>query len=874
MLNLKAHGTISQSLHWNGGQLSVTDGRAIYVESDLISHALTIELHSELFPTFFAYRWPMTDFPTAARVVVIGGGIVGCSTAYHLAKLGLTDTVLLERHQLTSGSTFHAAGLVGQLRTSANITQLLGYSVDLYKRLETETGQATGWKMNGGLRLACNKERWTEVKRQATTAKSFGLEMELLTAKEAQELWPLMVVDDVIGAAFLPTDGQVSPSDVTMALAKGARQAGATICEQTDVLSIEVDRGVIKAVLTNRGRIECEKVVLCAGQWTRELAATIGVNVPLVPVQHQYVITAQLPGGVPADLPTLRDPDRLTYYKEEVGALTMGGYEPNPIPWAVNGIPKPFNFQLLEPDFDHFSPTMEWAMGRVPALADAGINQLINGPESFTPDGNFILGEAPELKNCFIGAGFNAFGIASGGGAGMALAEWVHTGQAPFDLWVVDIRRFGQPHQDTGWVRTRTLEAYTKHYTMAWPFEEHHSGRPVRQSPLYPQLLAAGASFGEKLGWERPNWFADLTVGEQPIDTYTYGRQNWFTAVGREHQACREVAVVIDQTSFAKFVIQGPDAPAALDFLCANDVAKPVGSLTYTQLLDERGGIQCDLTVARVSENSFYLVTGTGFVTHDADWIRRTIPLSLRAELVDVTSAWSVLSLMGPASRNILQQITNADVSNDGFPFGSVRTIGICGVPVRALRVTYMGELGWELHIPVESAVVVYGELMRVGAPLGLKNAGYRAIESCRLEKGYRAWGSDIGPDHTPLDAGLGWAVKLKTDIEFCGRAAIEQQKQKGITKMLATFTCDKEIILLGRETIYRNGERVGWLSSGGFGYTIDKSIGMGYLRNPDGVSREWATNGTYELEVATQRHPATFTLAPLYDPTNARIKA
>jgi sarcosine dehydrogenase len=816
----------------------------------------------------------VSEFPTSAKVVVIGGGIVGCSTAYHLAKLGLTDTVLIERHQLTSGSTFHAAGLVGQLRTSANITQLLGYSVDLYKRLEAETGQATGWKMNGGLRLACTNERWTEVKRQATTAKSFGLEMHLLTAKEAQDLWPLMAVHDVVGAAFLPTDGQVSPSDVTMALAKGARQARATICEQTDVLSIEVEHGVVKAVITNRGRIECEKVVLCAGQWTRELAATIGVNVPLVSVQHQYVITAQLPGGVPSTLPTLRDPDRLTYYKEEVGALTMGGYEPNPIPWAVGGIPKPFNFQLLEPDFEHFSPTMDLAMGRVPALSTAGVNQLINGPESFTPDGNFILGEAPELKNCFVGAGFNAFGIAAGGGAGMALAEWVDKGQAPFDLWVVDIRRFGQPHLDTSWVRTRTLEAYTKHYTMAWPFEEHHSGRPNRQSPLYPQLKAAGACFGEKLGWERPNWFADVTSGEQPIDTYTYDRQNWFRAVGREHVACRTAAVLVDQTSFAKYLVQGPDASKTLDWLCANDVSKPAGYLTYTQMLDARGGIQCDLTVARISDEQFYLVTGTGFATHDANWIRRNVPATHSTEVVDVTSGWSVLSLMGPVSRSILREVCGDDLSNDGFPFGRVKPIGIAGVRVWALRVTYMGELGWELHVPVESAVAVYNALMAAGAPFGLRNAGYRSIESCRLEKGYRAWGADIGPDHTPLEAGLGWAVKTGTDIDFLGRSAIAAQRASGVKKLLATFTCDPSVVLLGRETIYRNGERVGWLSSGGYGYTLARSIGLGYVRNADGVDRRWVLEGQYELEVATERHLATITLSPLYDPTNERIKA
>jgi 4-methylaminobutanoate oxidase (formaldehyde-forming) len=809
--------------------------------------------------------------------VVIGGGIVGCSVAYHLAKLGWTDTVLVEKHQLTSGSTFHAAGLVGQLRTSANITQLLGNSVELYKTLEAETGQATGWKMNGGLRLACNQERWTEVRRQATTAKSFGLEMHLLSAREAQELWPLMEVDDVVGAAFLPTDGQANPSDITMALARGARMAGATICEDTEVTAIEVVDGVLRGVVTNQGeverRIECEKVVLCGGQWTRALAATIGVNVPLVPVEHQYVITEPLDPEVPRNLPTLRDPDRLTYYKEEVGGLVMGGYEPNPIPWAVNGIPRPFQFQLLESNWDHFAPTMELAIGRVPQLANAGIRQLINGPESFTPDGNFILGEAPELRNVFVGAGFNAFGIAAGGGAGQALAEWVYHGAPPYDLWVVDIRRFGRPHTDTGWVRTRTLEAYSKHYTMAWPFEEHHSGRPCRRSPLYDTLAAAGAVFGEKLGWERPNWFADLDSGEAQEDRYTYGRQNWFGAVGREHRACREAAVLIDQTSFAKFALKGPDAMAAMDWICANDVRKPVGSLTYTQMLDERGGIQCDLTVAKVAHDEFYVVTGTGFATHDFDWISRNIPAGANAQLVDVTSAWSVLVVMGPRSRDVLSGCTTAALDNEAFPFGTWHTIGIAGCPVRALRITYMGELGWELHLPVEYAATVYAALMEAGSPHGLVSAGYRAIESCRLEKGYRAWGSDIGPDHTPIEAGLGWAVKSKSDIEFLGREAIAAQRRDGVRKLLTTFTVDPSVVLLGRETIYRDGERVGWLTSGGFGYTVDRSIGLGYVRNPDGVTADWVLAGSYELEVAGERVPATATLKPLYDPTNARVK-
>ncbi len=814
----------------------------------------------------------MKELPSTAKIVVIGGGIIGCSTAYHLAKLGFTDTVLLERKKLTSGTTFHAAGLVGQLRTSANITQLLGYSVNLYKTLEAETGLGTGWKMNGGLRLACNQERWTEVKRQATTAQSFGLDMQLLTPKEAQELWPLMTIDDLVGAAFLPTDGQANPSDITQALAKGARMAGASIFEDTEVLDLEIDKGRIRAVITERGRIECEKVVVCAGQWTRSFAARYGVNVPLVSVEHQYMVTEAF--GVPSNLPTLRDPDRLTYYKEEVGGLVMGGYEPNPIPWAMDGIPKDFHYTLLSSNFDHFEQIMELSLGRVPALETAGIKQLINGPESFTPDGNFILGEAPELKNFFVGAGFNAFGIASGGGAGMALAEWVAKGEPPYDLWPVDIRRFGRPHFDTDWVRTRTLEAYGKHYTLAFPHEEHSSGRPCRKSPLYDRLKAQGACFGEKLGWERPNWFADLAAGEEPKDVYTYERQNWFHAVGREHRAVREAAVIFDQTSFAKFTLKGRDAEEALSWIAANDVAKPVGSLVYTQMLNDKGGIECDLTVARIAENEYYIVTGTGFATHDFDWIAKNIPEGLHAELVDVTSGWSVLSLMGPKARTVLEKVTRSDVSNAAFPFGTVRTIGIAGCPVRALRVTYVGELGYELHLPVEYATTVYEALMAAGREDGLVNAGYRAIESCRLEKFYRAWGSDIGPDHTPVEAGLGWAVKLKKGTPFKGRAAIEAQVKGGVKKMLACFVPDDpSVVLLGRETIYRDGKRVGWLTGGGFGYSIGKAIGIGYVRNPDGVTEDFVLSGTYELDVAMTRIPCKVSLKPLYDPTMSRIK-
>jgi sarcosine dehydrogenase len=814
----------------------------------------------------------MAAFPTQARIVIIGGGIIGCSTAYHLARLGWTDVVLLEANKLTSGSTWHAAGLVGQLRTSANITQLLKYSVELYDRLEAETGQATGWKRNGGLRLACNAERMTEIKRQATTAHSFGLEMELLSPQEALALWPIMDIADVVGAAFLPTDGQANPADIAQALAKGARGGGAQIVEDCRVTAIGVKNGQVTGVATPRGAIRCDIVVNCAGQWAREIGRLAGVSVPLQSVQHQYLVTEAI-AGVPRNLPTLRDPDRLIYFKEEVGGLVMGGYEPNPIPWAVDGIPEGFHFALLDSNSDHFEPLMAQALARVPALETAGIKRFINGPESFTPDGNFILGESAEVENYFVGAGFNAFGIASAGGAGRALAEWIVAGEAPMDLWPVDIRRFGQLHRDRHWVLTRTLEAYGKHYTMAWPHEEYESGRPLRVSPLYDRLKAQGACFGSKLGWERPNWF--VPAGMEARDVYSYGRQNWFEPVGEEHRAARERVVIFDQTSFAKFLLIGPHAEAALSWIAANDVAKAPGSLVYTQMLNKRGGIECDLTVSRLTGDSYYIVTGTGFATHDFAWIEANVPGGLDVRLMDVTSAYAVLSLMGPMAREVLAAVGDADVSNAAFPFGSWREIMIAGSAVRALRVTYVGELGWELHLPVETAGAVYDALMAAGKPFGIANAGYRAIESLRLEKGYRAWGSDIGPDHTPLEAGLGWAVKLKRNTPFLGREALVVQAAKPLSKRLACFTVDDPaIVLLGRETIIRDGKQVGWLTGAGWGYTVAKNIGFGYVRSKDGVATEWLTSGRYELEVANERHPAELHLAPLYDPTMARIKA
>jgi len=804
--------------------------------------------------------------PTHAQVVVIGGGIIGCSTAYHLAKEHRADVVLLEQGKLTSGSTWHAAGLVGQLRSSASITQVLKRSVELYKSLEAETGLATGWKMTGCLRLATTPDRWLEYRRLATTARSFGMDMGLISPAEVKKLWPLMNVDDLIGASWLPTDGQASPSDITQSLAKGARMHGAKIFEGVRVSGFEMDGARITSVLTTDGPIACDTVINCGGQWAREIGAMAGINVPLQPVKHQYIVTEKIEGLSP-DVPTLRDPDRRTYFKEEVGGLVMGGYEPDPIAWTTGDIPRPFEFQLFDDDWDHFAQHLEQAVARVPALETAGIRQMINGPESFTPDGNFILGAAPECTNMYVGAGFNAFGIASAGGAGWALAEWAMRGEAPLDLWVVDIRRFSSLHRDREWVKERTLEAYGKHYTIAYPYEEYESGRNRIVSPLYDRLKAYGAVFGSKLGWERPNWFAP--TGTEPRDIYSMGRQNWFSAVGDEHRFVREAVGIFDQSSFAKYEITGKDAATALNTIAANNIDKPAGRLTYTQLLNRRGGIECDLTMARLADDQFYIVTGTGFRTHDLAWITDHIPSGMDARIADVTEAFGTLSLMGPSARDVLSAVTSADVSNAAFPFGHVRILPIAGHDVRALRVTYVGELGWELHIPLAATGDVFDALMAAGRVHGIRPVGYRALESLRLEKGYRAWGSDITPNDTPLEAGLGWAVKFKSNIPFVGGDALRDMQAKPLRKRLATFTTDREdVVLLGRETILRNGETVGYLTSGGYGYTIGKPIGLGYVRHPE------PETGRYELMVANEAVAANIAFEPLYDPQNMKVKA
>ena len=809
--------------------------------------------------------------PTHAQIVVIGGGIIGCSTAYHLARDHKADVILLEQGKLTSGSTWHAAGLVGQLRSSASITRVLKYSVELYKGLAAETGLDTGWKMTGCLRLATNADRWTEYKRLATTARSFGMDMHLVSPDEVKCMWPLMDVSDLVGASWLPTDGQASPSDITQSLAKGARMHGAKIHEGVTVTSFTMAGNRITHVQTDQGPIACDKVVNCGGMWARELGAMAGITVPLQPIKHQYIVTEKI-AGLAADAPTLRDPDRRTYFKEEVGGLVMGGYEPNPQSWVQGDIPKNWEFRLFDDDYDHFGQHLEQAIARVPALAETGVKQMINGAESFTPDGNFILGLGPECANMYVGAGFNAFGIASGGGAGWVLAEWVMSGEAPLDLWSVDIRRFSTLHKDRQWVAERTDEAYGKHYTIGFPHEEYTTGRPRITSPLYQRLQGHRAVFGSKLGWERPNWFAP--AGGEARDIYSMGRQNWFDAVGSEHKHCREAVGIFDQSSFAKFELTGKDAARALDYICANHVTKAPGRLTYSQLLNSRGGIEADLTVARLAEDRFYIVTGTGFRTHDAAWIADHLPQG-DVTLTDITEDWGTLSLMGPKGRDVLARVTDADVSNAGFPFGHVRELTIAGAQVRALRVTYVGELGWELHVPLAATGTVFDALMQAGAGEGIRPLGYRAIESLRLEKGYRAWSADITPNDTPFEAGLGWAVKLGKGIDFLGRAALEAASAKPLTKRLMGFAVDDAAaVLVGRETILRDGQAVGYLTSGGFGYTLGKSIGYGYVKHTVEVTDDWLTAGRYELVVANQPLPARLTLQPLYDPSSARVKS
>jgi sarcosine dehydrogenase len=801
----------------------------------------------------------------SAQVVIIGGGIVGCSIAYHLTKIGWRDVILLEKGELTSGSTWHAAGLVGQLRSHRNVTRMLQHSVNLYETLEKETGLTTGWKRCGCLHLAGTKERMFELKRGATTARSFGLEMHMITPAEALKLYPILNMEGIIGAAFMPSDGQADPSGLTMALAKGAMNRGATLEQKILVTGFEIRDNRVEAVVTNRGTIRCETVVNAAGMWGREIGRMMGVNIPLVPFQHQYLVTEVI-DGIPSNLPTLRDKDSLLYYKEEVGGLVMGGYERDGIPWSTQEIPKGFTQELLEPDFDHFESISQAAVNRTPCLGTAGIARLVNGPEAFTPDGNCMLGPAPELENCFVAVGFNAFGIAAGGGAGRMVAEWIVEGEPSLNIWPLDIRRFGQYHRSLRYNVERTKEIYGKHYTISWPHEEHDSARGVKRSPLYWLLREQGAVFGAKYGWERANWFAP--PGVEPHDSPTFGIPDWFEHVAAEHRAAREAVVLIDQTSFSKFEVTGAGALLFLNHVAAGNLDRPVGETVYTQLCNDRGGIEADITISRVAKDRFLLITGTAFGVHDFMWLKKHLPRDSSVALRDVTSSFAMINACGPLSRKLLMRVSDDDFSNEGFAFGQCREVVIGYAPALALRVTYIGELGYELYMPPEYAGGVYEHLREAGQDLGIRNAGYRAIDSLRLEKGYCYWGAEVSPDYSPYDAGIGFAVSLDKG-PFVGRDALLRIKKNGPAWKLCTFTLDSDrpMLLHGGETITFRGKVVGVVSSGGYGHTVGKTIAMGYLS----ASAAKDTDG-YAVEVFGESFSAIRLLKAPYDPERSKI--
>ncbi len=801
-----------------------------------------------------------------ARVVIIGGGITGCSIAYHLTKMGWNDVIVLDKGELTSGATFHAAGLVGQLRASVNITKMLKYSVELYSCLEEETGQHTGWNPVGGLRVASSKNRMEELRRSAAMAKTFGLPMELLSPKDACDLFPVMAKKGIVGTAFLPTDGQIDPSSVTYALAQGSRNRGATIYTDTRVIEIRLKKGAIHEVVTEKGNIKTEIVVNAAGIWAPEIGKMVGVAIPLIPMEHQYIITKPIE-GVRRGMPTMRDPDLLVYFREELGGLIMGGYEHNPIPWALDGIPRDFTKTLLKSNYEHFEPLSLLAMKRVPSIGDAEIITLLNGPEAFTSDGDFIMGESPEVKNFFVAAGFCAHGIAAAGGVGKMMAEWIIEGEPSLDLWRIDIQRLGGHHRSRTYATHRAIEVYAHHYSISWPYEEMTSARPLRTSPLYQRLKKMGAVFGEKYGWERPNWFAPKGVA--PKDRLGWGLPNWFEHVGKEHEGVRTKAGIIDQTSFGKIEIKGSGSLLFLQKITDNQMDKPVGSLTYTQMLNEKGGIECDLTVCRTGRDHFYLVTGTAFINHDLHWLRKHLPSDGSVSVADVTSSRACITICGPQSRNILKQLTKDDISNEGFPYMTCREITIGYAPVLALRITYVGELGYELHMPMEYAPYVYDSLWEAGKPLGLINAGYRCIDSLRLEKGYRYWSGDISPEYTPFEAGLDFCVKLDKG-DFIGRKALLTQKEKGITRKLCCLTIHSDPLMpVGKEAILDGDKVIGLVTSGGFGHTIKKPIAYGYLPT------DYSKPGTgLQIEVAATRYEATVEKDPLYDPENKKVKS
>jgi 4-methylaminobutanoate oxidase (formaldehyde-forming) len=802
-----------------------------------------------------------------AQAVVIGGGVGGTSIAYHLAELGWRDVVLVDRAGLTSGSTFHSAGLVGQLRSSTTLTRMMMYGAGLYRRLTAETGVDVSWHEVGSLRLASSPARLEELRRQVGWARTFGLPLELVSTQEAHDLFPLLDPEGVLGAVFLPTDGWLDPSNLAFALAAGARARGARILTEHRVTGIGVEGGRVRGVVTDRGEIRTDVVVNAGGMFAPEIGRLAGVTVPIIPMAHQYLLTKPIPGVRP-DVPTMRDPDNLVYFREEVGGLCMGGYERDPAPWSLDGVPPDFNGRLLAPDWPRFAAIMDGAVRRVPAIADAEVTRLINGPEAFTPDNEFILGES-EVRGFFVAAGFCAHGIAGAGGIGQQLAQWIVGGEPELDLWKMDIRRFGGQYRSQAYTLARTFETYATYYDIHYPNEERQAGRPLRLSPAYEELRALGAVFGEKSGWERPNWFQpNAALGDEALRPRGWAGQHWSPAIGAEAMATRQAAALFDESSFAKIEISGASAPAFLQRLCANDVERAVGSITYTQMLNTRGGIECDFTLTRLAEELFLIVTGTAFGNHDLGWIRAHLPTDGSVRVRDVTSSRACLGIWGPRARDILAPLTRDDLSNEAFPYLTAREITLGHVPVLALRVTYVGELGWELYPPSEYGRGLWQTLWEAGRAQGMLAGGYRAIDALRLEKGYRVWSSDITPEETPYEAGLGFAVKLDKGTDFIGREALLARKAAGPRRRLACLVLDDpRSVTLGNEPVRIDGAIVGRVTSGGYGYAVGKSIAYAYLPPERAVA---GTRG--EIDVFGAWVGAEVVREPLWDPAGERI--
>jgi 4-methylaminobutanoate oxidase (formaldehyde-forming) len=803
----------------------------------------------------------MAGIRSSARVVVIGGGIAGCSTAYHLAKLGWKDVLLVERARLTSGTTWHAAGLVGQMRPNRAMTQMSRYGIDLYASLEKETGQATGWKQCGSVNVARTPERWVALKRQAAMARGFGVDMLPMTPEEAGRKWPLMRTDDLTGAMWVPGDGKANPADLTMALAKGARQMGVTIAEGVGVTGFRFKGNRIEAVETAQGQIACEYVVLAAGQWTRQLGAKAGVAVPLHSAEHFYIVTKKIDGITP-DLPVMRDPDGYIYYKEEVGGLVMGGFEPVAKPWGMDGIPEDFAFQLLPEDWDQFQILMENALHRTPCLEKAEVRQLLNGPESFTPDGNFILGEAPGLAGVFVCAGFNSAGIANGGGAGRLVAEWIAGGEAPCDLSDVDIRRFADFHANGRFLRERTVESLGLHYIMRWPRMEMESARGLRRSAIYDRLAAKGARFGSKMGWERVNWFA-------PADEkFPYGwMPAWLERVRAEQTAAREGVAIIDQSSFAKIRVQGRDAVAFLQRVCANDVDVPVGNTVYTGILNARGGFEADVTLIRTAADSYLLVTGSAQLVRDTDWLQRRLD-GAAVTLADASALTTTLSLLGPQSKALLSKVC-PNVPDLKLGQSVEADVGLARV--RLLPMGYAGGTGYEMHIATDCMAGVYDALVEAArGSFDLKDIGYYALDALRVEAGRRAYGPELGSDETPLEAGLMHAVALGKP-DFIGKKAILAKREAGIAKRLVMLAVDDPgVWLWGGEGILADGRPAGEISSAGWSTTLGRVVAMGYVRAPKPFTREEMLAWKFSIDIAGEIVGAKALTKAAYPPPKA----